>query len=438
MFRDNEIYIRLSTNQTFMRKIILNKVFKPWPFRMAFLVFTFCFLFSCNKKETGPSRPECRHDEGTTLTVAEAAMVSEAKAKLITFMKEHRMVPVMERGSGNTHAPGSGTKRSLESGSENLSYTIADISYNHALIKRGINPEDYQCDPTIIDDYVNNSIQTWNDDDFFFFNAFGNVVFDYAYVYANSNGGQFYGTKGQFTSAVNRTFKDLLRFWNIPTDILLRDAHGDLFKDATKTANVILIEYPFLTEADAAYYADLCKTVFGSSHFNSYKHPLLTFNAFAAPADDYFHTVKKIVMGDGIMQAYDDMGFGDVAPQAILAHEYGHQVQFAKNVDFGSGAEGTMRTELMADAFSAYFLTHKQGAAMNWKRVQEFFQVFYAIGDCAFDNDGHHGTPNQRMKAAQFGYGVASDTKKKGKVLTAEDFITLFDAAYADLTAPDA
>lgn len=53
----------------------------------------------------------------------------------------------------------------------------------------------------------------------------------------------------------------------------------------------------------------------------------------------------------------------------------------------------------MADAMSASFLTHKRGAAMNRKRVEQFLEVFFQIGDCAFDNPGHHGTPNQRMAA---------------------------------------
>ena len=60
----------------------------------------------------------------------------------------------------------------------------------------------------------------------------------------------------------------------------------------------------------------------------------------------------------------------------------------------------TRYTELMADAYSAYYLTHKRGAAMNRHRVAGFLEVFYQIGDCAYTNNGHHGTPNQRMNAA--------------------------------------
>ena len=60
------------------------------------------------------------------------------------------------------------------------------------------------------------------------------------------------------------------------------------------------------------------------------------------------------------------------------------------------------------------------------------------IWDCAFDNPGHHGTPNQRMAAAQLGFDVADQAQKQGHILTSEQFHALFVAAYPDLIAPDA
>jgi predicted metalloprotease len=142
-------------------------------------------------------------------------------------------------------------------------------------------------------------------------------------------------------------------------------------------------------------------------------------------------------MGDGILEAYTELGFGDVAPQAILAHEFGHQVQFAigtfDNPISSDPAENTRRTELMADAYSAYYLSHARGATMQWKRVQQFLEVFFNIGDCGFSSPGHHGTPIQRMAAAQWGYDLANNAKKQGKILTSQEFADLFDAALPSL-----
>lgn len=357
-----------------------------------------------------------------------------AKAKLVEFISNHNFAPRFGREVVEPSTTKSGTIPDQEN---NLDlYTIPDYSYYQRLVMRAINADDYECEPTFIDDYVNHSVENWANNDFLIYSYFGGVAFDYVYVFENTGGGQYYGSDGQFTNATNRAFKNLLRFWNIPTDILLRDAHGIIYDDETKVKSILLL-YGY-TDDDANYLADLIKTVFGSPTFMNYKHPLLTFNAFAATADPDFGTVKKIVMGDGILEAYDDLGFGDVAPQAILAHEYGHHVQFAKNVDFVNSPEGTRRTELMADAFAAYYLTHKLGATMNWKRVQQFLVVYYGIGDCAFTNPNHHGTPNQRLKAATFGYNIANDAKLKGKILTSEEFIALFDAELPNFIAPDA
>jgi hypothetical protein len=67
----------------------------------------------------------------------------------------------------------------------------------------------------------------------------------------------------------------------------------------------------------------------------------------------------------------------------------------------------------VADAFSAYYITHKRGAALNRKRVAQFLRVFFDIGDCAFDNPGHHGTPNQRMDAARLGFSIAAEARSR-------------------------
>ncbi len=135
-------------------------------------------------------------------------------------------------------------------------------------------------------------------------------------------------------------------------------------------------------------------------------------------------------MGDGILDGYKAIGFDDVALQAIFAHEFGHHIQFQRgyfdelppgaNPATVDDAELTRYTELMADAFSAYYLTHSRGASMNRKRVAQFLQVFFQIGDCAFTNAGHHGTPIQRMRAATFGFNVADQAQKQGHILTAD------------------
>ena len=132
---------------------------------------------------------------------------------------------------------------------------------------------------------------------------------------------------------------------------------------------------------------------------------------------------------------------GDVAAQAIFAHEFAHQIQFENEYfeDLGdvSAPEETRYTELMADAMAAYYLTHARGGTLNEKRVKQFLQVFYQLGGCGFTLNSHHGTPNQRMAAAQFGFRLADEAQKQGHILTSEQFHELFVAYYPTLIAPD-
>jgi predicted metalloprotease len=151
-------------------------------------------------------------------------------------------------------------------------------------------------------------------------------------------------------------------------------------------------------------------------------------------------------MGDGVLDAFNVLGFDDVALPAIFAHEFGHHIQYERGyfaeLPPGSNpatvdqAELTRYTELMADAFAGYYLTHKRGATMNRKRVEQFLEVFFQLGDCAFTSGGHHGTPIQRMRAARFGFDVADQAQKQGHILTASQFHALFTARYTTFVAP--
>ena len=72
---------------------------------------------------------------------------------------------------------------------------------------------------------------------------------------------------------------------------------------------------------------------------------------------------------------------------------------------------------------------------MQWKRVKQFLQVFFNIGDCQTTSDGHHGTPNQSMAAAEWAYQVADSAQKQGHILTSQDFTAMFDAALPQILA---
>ena len=252
---------------------------------------------------------------------------------------------------------------------------------------------------------------------------------------------QIYGYDGEFTHVMVKAERDVKGFWDIPSaDIQVVSMRDDVLFDVPRLAAtynfVYGVPYPDATEL-AEYVRNLLVT---SQTMNGH-YAYWTFNSVSLHIDPPSpYAQKKIVMGDGILEAYKALGLDDVAPQAIFAHEFAHQIQFANGYRLPTAgttaAERTRYTELMADAYSAYYLTHKRGATMNQKRVEEFLNVFFYIGDCAFTSSGHHGTPNQRLKAARFGFSVADEYQKQGHILTAAEFYTRFQAAYPALVAP--
>lgn len=283
------------------------------------------------------------------------------------------------------------------------------------------------------------------------FNA-DQVPFVDALFFLTEDTPQSFGFNGQFTQRLLKTERDTKRFWDIASDdIQLLAMKGTMLLDEARVATVFQ-NFPFLVDGEvvitpqeaAVYAARVRELVLQAETLDGGNHPMFSFNAFAFSTSGI---PDRIVMGDGILEGYKAVGFGDVAPQAIYVHEFAHHIQYENeyfdDVPPGatppiSTAEFTRYTELMADAMAAYQLTHKRGEAMNKHRVAQFLSVFFQIGDCAFTNPGHHGTPLQRMRAAEFGFDVADQAQKQGHILTSEQFKQLFDEAYPDLVAPDA
>ena len=324
------------------------------------------------------------------------------------------------------------------------------------LARRVIDPTDYVCSSsTPVVNWFLGEVNEFIQEEPAIFNFIFNVVWAdlipqwEALFLLEPDRSQEFGYDGEFTHVIRKTERDVKRFWDIQSsDILVVPMKGTMLQDAGRVARTYELEEipPFfgLSPSDAAFVAGLVRSAILSSNVvDGGDHPLFSFNAFAF-SDGPGPLPDKIVMGDGVLEGYKVVGFEDVAPQAVFAHEFAHHIQFENGYfedpvpGATTQAELTRYTELMADAYAAYYLTHKRGATMNQKRVAEFLQVFFQIGDCQFDSPGHHGTPNQRMRAAEFGFSVADEAQKQGHILSSEEFHDRFVAVYPDLIAPDA
>lgn len=254
------------------------------------------------------------------------------------------------------------------------------------------------------------------------------AVENYTY-YSNLNyyaayfgiGEQYFGAEGEFTHLVSRTKRDLERFWDMPEEISIRGQHNETLNDRD-----LLVEILWYLIADLESKEDLYPIVDRLLEQNELSSVLPESPFFSSDGLSTFN--KLIIIGDGLVEMFAETGVDEeVVWTAILAHEWSHQIQIDNIFSwypigtFETAAEETRQIELEADFFSAYYLTHKRGATYNWKKVDEFFELFFQAGDCSFEFELHHGTPQQRMKAAQEGYRLAASAQKKGHILSPEE-----------------
>ncbi|TGD58928.1 metalloprotease [Flavobacterium humi] len=124
-------------------------------------------------------------------------------------------------------------------------------------------------------------------------------------------------------------------------------------------------------------------------------NPNSTYNAIS------YSYPKKIYFGEAIYRAA--LAKGQIVPAMILAHEFGHQLQYAYGLP--SVSESTARpNELEADGFAGYYMRKPSGYNATWAAAGPAFEFAYAIGDYSTSNPGHHGTPPQRRSATRLGW----------------------------------
>ncbi|GAA2024398.1 hypothetical protein GCM10009740_12430 [Terrabacter terrae] len=312
---------------------------------------------------------------------------------------------------------------------------------------RAIDPTQYQCAPTRLDAYVDGILAHVDRSTLSLVISLGGLDMPtYDTLVFGSSADPHYALTKASRNELTTAFRAAQKFWDTDgSDISLMAMHGDVLRDPARIARVYRVVYG-LPDAQAAQLAAiLSQAVASDPGLSGGDNPIFTLNAFAFsgegdPDPMVASLPDKLVFGDGMLDALGAIGVGDVGPRAVIGHEYGHHVQYDKHL-FASpltGPEATRRTELMADAFGTYFVTHKRGLALNTARVLEAEQSFYQVGDCSFTSEGHHGTPNQRLRASTWGASVAAEAQKQGQVLPSLTLDSQFESNLPQFVAPDA
>ncbi|MEM8814483.1 MAG: hypothetical protein AAGE85_01505 [Pseudomonadota bacterium] len=146
----------------------------------------------------------------------------------------------------------------------------------------------------------------------------------------------------------------------------------------------------------------------------------------------YAHPDRYILMGYWMAR---DVVFttGSALPVAgVLAHEYGHQVQF-QNGWMTSNEPTARRTELEADMWSGFYMALAK--AWTGPEINTYFQYLFSLGDFYFHDPNHHGTPNQRLAAGYVGFDVGYQVGTSGQPLSYVELHNIFIREVDRITA---
>ena len=136
-------------------------------------------------------------------------------------------------------------------------------------------------------------------------------------------------------------------------------------------------------------------------------------NAYATSETQVQGTWGTVLFGrslfEDLMQRYQDRG---MAVLTVAAHEFGHIAQFRSGVDrrLLQGQHTVKRVELHADLLSGYYLgvrKRQQPSISIWAAGHTLFR----IGDYEFNDRNHHGTPDERVAAAEEGFKMGQGGK---------------------------
>ncbi|GAA4319324.1 hypothetical protein GCM10023115_45710 [Pontixanthobacter gangjinensis] len=252
----------------------------------------------------------------------------------------------------------------------------------------------------------------------------------YATHYRGEN---YYGKNGEFNQLAEKRMRELTRFWQLEKEIYLNGQHTESLDDLELLTDMIESFDRSVRNRDEAHEKAMALLELNLASPNIPENPYFAMDAFT-------RSNGLLVIGDGLLQSLIEVGVEEgIAFTAVLSHEWWHQAQFENDDtwdyidEIPSKTEKNRFSELEADFAAAYFMAHKRGATYNWKRIEQYFTLSFNVGDCLSESDQHHGTPVQRLMAAQSGYDLADEARKKGFVLSPEEVHQAFLDVYETL-----
>lgn len=148
------------------------------------------------------------------------------------------------------------------------------------------------------------------------------------------------------------------------------------------------------------------------------------FNECSYSQRNAYSRPDRVIMFGSYMGHYLIDNFGvDLPVAAVLAHEWGHQVQFA--MGYTRPQDPTQEfTEREADSFAGYYIWRaKRRSQSEWST---FLDLLTKIGDYNYTSYSHHGTPEQRMYQGCLGWQVGYNQDQSHETLSYDDMHKIF------------
>jgi hypothetical protein len=142
-------------------------------------------------------------------------------------------------------------------------------------------------------------------------------------------------------------------------------------------------------------------------------------NAFATPEVELEQCPSgTVVFGRYLIQAENSLNRGNTTVPIIIAHEFGHILDFNKNATPRPG----IRKELFADFMAGCYLFYR---SMHLPTdPNSALKAFFEMGDYSeYNNPNHHGRPEQRVEAILAGYNWLRSITSPGKYISPDSAI---------------
>lgn len=251
---------------------------------------------------------------------------------------------------------------------------------------------------------------------------------------------EYFGLDGEYTQEIRSVHYQAQEFWSdesgIQDEIYLLSAHGsDLADRHGKLVPTLELLFHNSYDSDYTVYdhaTDIQELI--SRLPGTYNFPLLTFNAFATDEMDDENEDSSIIIGDGYFQFQQALDMDSEGPEYAHAHEFSHHLQFLLGSSVPDSeseiVQAAKKSELLADAFSAYFLAHNQGGNMASDEISNVHSAAFSVGDCVKGSVSHHGTPIQRRCATVWGAALAENDEEMMDKMDLFEFQDRFDKWY--------